>query len=257
MACEVGTSVSAGTELSWLSFEPHRYRELLDDHVAAVKQTFATALSRRGVTPEVFASSPSHYRQRVRFSVARFDPDGSISAQGSASGRLKYALYDKGACVARPDIFPVAAESICELMPRLLAALETDSTLWQVQDRTLAEPLRQLEKALGATGERPRSASGLRALRKTLAAEELAQFDAYRARESAALARDRRVLERQAKALLKVPDRKERSEVDALKRELEAVRADGRAREVKWKMAASRLQKQVASGGRRACSPLP
>lgn len=131
MACEVGTSVSPGTELSWLSFQPHRYRELLDDHVAAVKQTFATALSRRGVTPEVFASSPSHYRQRVRFSVARFDPDGSISAQGSASGRLKYALYDKGACVARPDIFPVAAESICELMPRLLAALETDSTLWQ------------------------------------------------------------------------------------------------------------------------------
>lgn len=58
---------------------------------------------------------------------------------------------------------------------------EDDSTLWLVQDRTLAEPLRQLEKALGATGERPRSASGLRALRKTLAAEELAQFDTQRA----------------------------------------------------------------------------
>jgi tRNA (uracil-5-)-methyltransferase len=125
----VGASTDA--ELSWLAFQPHRYWELLEDHVAAVKQTFAAALSRRGVTPEVFASSPSHYRQRARFSIARFDPDGSVSAPGSKSGRLRYALYDKGACMARPDVFPVAAESICELMPRLLAALETNSVLWE------------------------------------------------------------------------------------------------------------------------------
>lgn len=119
----------------------------------------------------------------------------------------------------------------------------------------------QLQVALRAAQQQAaaetRTTSATLASEREQLAEELAQFDAYRARESAALARDRRVLERQAKALLKVPDRKERSEVDALKRELEAARADGRAREVKWKMAASRLQKQVASGGRRACSPLP
>jgi len=60
------------------------------------------------------------------------------------------------------------------------ATEDDDIGLWQVQDRSLAEPLRQLERALVATGDRPRSASGLRALRKTLAAEELAQFETQR-----------------------------------------------------------------------------
>jgi len=120
--------------LSWLAYQPGRYDELLRAKVERVKSTFATALGNGTVEPEIFASPPSHYRQRVRFAVGRFEADGSPSAAGSTSGRLQYALYDKGVCIPRPDTFPVAAESVCRLMPRLLAALEADAILSQSID---------------------------------------------------------------------------------------------------------------------------
>ena len=44
-----------------------------------------------------------------------------------------------------------------------------------------------------------------------------------------------------------MPDRKEREEVEALRRELEAARADGKAKESRWRLAAERLHRQVAS----------
>ena len=57
--------------------------------------------------------------------------------------------------------------------------------------------------------------------------------------------RERRVLERQAKALLRVPDRKEREEVEALKAELEKAKAEAAARDGRLKMAVDRLKQQL------------
>jgi hypothetical protein len=55
---------------------------------------------------------------------------------------------------------------------------------------------------------------------------QMREFDAHRALETQKLARERRVLERQAKALLMMPERKEREELQALKTELASVRND-------------------------------
>jgi hypothetical protein len=50
---------------------------------------------------------------------------------------------------------------------------------------------------------------------------------------------------RQAKALLKVPDRKEREEVDALKAELASVRKELQVRDARWKMTTDRIKKTL------------
>mmetsp|Transcript_973 Transcript_973/g.2951 ORF Transcript_973/g.2951 Transcript_973/m.2951 type:complete len:882 (-) Transcript_973:408-3053(-) len=54
-----------------------------------------------------------------------------------------------------------------------------DADGWVVQDKQLVEPLRALEKALSrdGDGQRTRSSSELKALRRALASEELSQFE--------------------------------------------------------------------------------
>ena len=113
--------------LSWLAYQPQRYQHLLDAKVAAVARLFAGPLGQLQV--EVFASAPSHFRQRVRFALARFESDGSLSIPGSTTGRLCYALHNRGRCIPRPDTFPIAAEAVCALMPQLLNALENDKMM--------------------------------------------------------------------------------------------------------------------------------
>jgi hypothetical protein len=157
-------------------------------------------------------------------------PPGRIQPGERQNGRGRGRITGGAAAPAGGDAGPGASAAEVEALKARVSQLS--AALRAAQQRLVAES---------------RTTSATLASEREQLAEELAQFDAYRARETAALSRDRRVLERQAKALLKVPDRKERSEVEALKKELEAVRADGRAREVKWKMAASRLQKQVGA----------
>jgi hypothetical protein len=150
------------------------------------------------------------------------------------NGRGRGRVAGAAAVNGEAAVAPAAAASSAEVEALKAKVGQLQSALRSAQQQVAAET---------------RGTSATLASERERLAEELAQFETYRARESAALSRDRRVLERQAKALLKVPDRKERSEVDALKKELEAARAEGRAREVKWKMAASRLQKQVTHCG--------
>ncbi len=66
------------------------------------------------------------------------------------------------------------------------------------------------------------------------------------------LQRERRVLERQAKALLKVPDRKEREELDGVKAELAAARKELQVRDARWKMTAERLKKTAQTAEAKA-----
>ncbi|GFR43458.1 hypothetical protein Agub_g4541 [Astrephomene gubernaculifera] len=76
-------------------------------------------------------------------------------------------------------------------------------------------------------------------------AEEQARWEAQRDAEEARLRRDRRVLEKQSKALLKMPNKKERSAMEAAEAALEAERREGRAREARHKLTVERLRRQL------------
>ena len=63
--------------------------------------------------------------------------------------------------------------------------------------------------------------------------------------EEKRLAKERRVLEQQSRALLKLPTKKERRAVEALEMLLEKERADGRAAAARHKLTLERLRTQV------------
>lgn len=76
---------------------------------------------------------------------------------------------------------------------------------------------------------------------------ERAALDGAREEESRRLARERRVLDKQSKALLKLPNKKERTAVEAIEAVLEKERADCRAMQARHKLTVERLRCQVKS----------
>lgn len=96
--------------------DPVDYSAQLADKLAQFKSAFAVfALPE----PQVFRSVPLHFRQRVEFRIWH---DGD---------EMHYAMFDPEA-PKQPvlmETFPVAAESICRLMPRLKAALQAQPEL--------------------------------------------------------------------------------------------------------------------------------
>ena len=105
----------------------------------------------------------------------------------------------------------------------------------------------QQQMHAASSGEVPLSMADARAVQ-----EERARFEEHKAEESKRLGRERRVLERQAKALLKVPDRKEREEVDGLKAELASLKKEMQVRDARWKMSVERLKKRCATAEEQA-----
>lgn len=100
-----------------MSYRPEEYDALLAEKVAATRAKFGEVLG--SVEPEPFASSPSHFRQRARFVVARFGDDQKLS----------YALFDKGSPSVAVTQFPTASRAINELMPKLIAAVDASPAL--------------------------------------------------------------------------------------------------------------------------------
>jgi hypothetical protein len=70
-------------------------------------------------------------------------------------------------------------------------------------------------------------------------------MEAVKLNEEKRLAKERRVLEQQSRALLKLPTKKERRAVEALEMLLEKERADGRAAAARHKLTLERLRAQV------------
>lgn len=98
------------------SITPAEYPALLADKLAQFNLAFAPF---GAVPPTVVASEPLHYRLRAEFRIFHDGP------------RIDYAMF-AAANPKRPvtiDSFPVADESICALMPRLLALLQGSNTL--------------------------------------------------------------------------------------------------------------------------------
>ena len=96
--------------------DPDNYPALLAEKLAQFKLAFAPfAISE----PEVFPSAPEHYRLRAEFRVWHQDDD------------LHYAMFDpeNPKQPVMIEDFSIAAESICGLMPRLMARLRGSQTL--------------------------------------------------------------------------------------------------------------------------------
>ena len=109
---------------SWLSYRPDVRRLFAgqgDRDAPAVcppaERCRASGLCLRG----------THFpRQRARFAIARFDEAG----RPDATGRLSFALFDKGTLSVAVTQFPTASRAINELMPLLVAALEASEALF-------------------------------------------------------------------------------------------------------------------------------
>ena len=84
-------------------FERERFAPLFNDSTAVT----------------VFDSTPSHFRQRVRFALAPLGEGGSLA----------YALFNRGSPSVAVDQFPIASRAINKLMPSLMAAINASEPL--------------------------------------------------------------------------------------------------------------------------------
>ena len=101
-------------------FEPARYGEQL----AEKERKLASAFARLSDAElEVFASSPEHYRMRAEFRIWH----------DRASGLCQHVMFEPGQPQQPIPVtqFPVAHNAIDSLMPRLLAAINLQTTLKQ------------------------------------------------------------------------------------------------------------------------------
>lgn len=100
--------------------EPERYQEQLDAKRESIRARFAHL---EPPELEVFASPPSHYRQRCEFRVWHEGDD------------LFYAMFKvdpqdpKDKTIIRLDQYPVASRRINELMPKLIDAVRDNTAL--------------------------------------------------------------------------------------------------------------------------------
>lgn len=98
------------------AIDPANYASQLADKVSRFKLAFAPFAIPE---PEVFASSPAHYRLRAEFRIWHQGDDSHYAMFDPENPKQPVLVED----------FPVAAESIRALMPRLMARLRGSQTL--------------------------------------------------------------------------------------------------------------------------------
>eukprot|EP00755_Sulcionema_specki_P018406 Sspe_Gene.66793::Locus_39464_Transcript_1_1_Confidence_1.000_Length_1432::g.66793::m.66793/K00557/trmA; tRNA (uracil-5-)-methyltransferase len=124
-----------GEEMSWMNFDPSKYDDLFNSAVEKVVKDFAEL--RPDDSPlDLYPSPPLHFRLRVKFLVA-----GNEEEAHSGSDTDDDEPSDED-CVARGErppmmhaswrerrrqviegAYPVASETICDAMPRVITAL--------------------------------------------------------------------------------------------------------------------------------------
>jgi tRNA (uracil-5-)-methyltransferase len=102
--------------MSLPSIDPARYASQLAERLAQFKLAFAPFAIPE---PEVFTSAPEHYRLRAEFRIWH---------QGE---HLDFAMFDpeNPKQPVMVEHFPIAAEAICALMPRLRERLQASAVL--------------------------------------------------------------------------------------------------------------------------------
>ena len=114
------TITNAPFSTGYLTYDPARYEDLLQDKVNVVRRRFETRFFPVGLAIEVHPSPPTHFRQRCRLAVARDAPNDG----------LVYLLWDdEGWPSNRVEQFPVASKVINDLLQPLRVAIEGSAAL--------------------------------------------------------------------------------------------------------------------------------
>ena len=161
--------------------------------------------------------------------------DASSKGRGSRGASSEEASTEAAAMQAREEENRKLRRRVAQLSEQL-----------EMSERGRAES-EAAYQALSASAGGDASSPMLTAADRESLLAEVSKFEEHKASETRRLQRERRVLERQAKALLKVPDRKEREEVDNLKAELDKAKKEFAVREARFKVNVERLRKQLVT----------
>ncbi|CAB1347307.1 unnamed protein product [Coregonus sp. 'balchen'] len=108
-----------------------------------------------------------------------------------------------------------------------------DGSGQQQQSRQLRERLLELELEIEQFEQRK--------------AEELARFEEFKREETKKLQKERKVFEKHASAARAIPDKRERDEIQAMKKQLSSLQEELKRRESRWSTTHSRLRQQIDS----------
>nr|XP_029514325.1 centromere protein J-like isoform X1 [Oncorhynchus nerka] len=165
---------------------------------------------------------------------------------------------------------PPASQLMARLFPSLKPKTQapsppeprkTEDGSGQQQSRQLRERLVELELEIerfrteNATLARLRQENekNQEKLRKECAefeqrkAEELAKFEEFKREETKKLQKERKVFERHASAARAIPDKRERDEIQAMKKQLSFLQEELKRRESRWSNTHNRLRQQIDS----------
>ncbi|WIA38456.1 hypothetical protein OEZ86_001780 [Tetradesmus obliquus] len=128
---------------------------------------------------------------------------------------------------------------------QLLAVPADQVAHWQQLEASMPDMQRDKEKLRKMRVELERAATRLEQERSTWEKQKSsaqASLEAWRSEEARRLARERRVLEQQSRALLSLPNKKEKQERDGLQAQIEKERADAKAAAARQKLTVERLR---------------
>ncbi|XP_068590381.1 centromere protein J [Cebidichthys violaceus] len=173
--------------------------------------------------------------------------------------RLFPSLKPKAQNAPLPSPPPAAAVAASSVAPESKKSEET--TGQQVQSRQLRERLVELEIEIerfkkenaALTKLRQENEKNQEHLRKErlefeqARAEELAKFEEYKKEENRKLQKERKLFEKHASVTRSFPDKKEREEIQVLKRQLISLQEELRQKESRWFSSHSRQRQQIDS----------
>ncbi|KAK6315160.1 hypothetical protein J4Q44_G00146890 [Coregonus suidteri] len=126
-----------------------------------------------------------------------------------------------------------------QLRERLLE-LELEIERFRTENAALARLRQENEKNQEKLGKE-------RAEFEQRKAEELARFEEFKREETKKLQKERKVFEKHASAARAIPDKRERDEIQAMKKQLSSLQEELKRRESRWSTTHSRLRQQIDS----------
>ncbi|GAB4819297.1 hypothetical protein N2152v2_006343 [Parachlorella kessleri] len=193
-----------------------------------------------------FADSSLHCPDGSRTVVEEEEEEGELDAQSelieeeipmkpTSSLVQKFFFSQK---VEKAPLLKQESTAPEELLRKQVEELEEQVKRLNEERSRVAQQRKQVEEAK-AKVEQEKAALEKRK------AEELAQVEALKIEELRKLQRDRRVLEKQSRALLKLPTKREKEEIQALEAVLEKERQNGRGKDARHKLTVDRLRRQI------------
>ena len=209
------------------------------------------------------AQAPARQRPAASQAAARHTSAAEGSDPQATCALVQTLFFDdkaKRAAIAAQHMHPHAGRPQSAMGHRKgSAAASAAAQAAAGGDATVAARLAALEAEMGRLKDERRRAeearTGAEAARALLSAERAA-FVRDRAAQSAALEtqvaeatrkleRDRMVLQRESRAMLQIPGRKERAEMEELRAEMAALKEEMKARDARAKTNADRLKRRV------------